>query len=79
MYAARAVKKKSVILYAGTERVTMAGYNQNINISRTVDCSPCGLKIPCPYSKKCMDISVNDVYDTILKELDDPIEAGLYE
>ncbi len=71
MYAARAVKKKSVILYVGTERIIMAGYNQNTNISRSVDCRLCGLTISCPYIKKCMDISVNEVYDTILKELDD--------
>ena len=71
MYAARAVKKKSVILYVGTERIIMAGYNQNTNISWTVNCRLCGLKIPCPYIKKCMDISVNKVYDTTLKELDD--------
>ena len=49
MYAARAVKEKSVILYVGTERIIMAGYNQNTNISRSVDCTLCGSRIPCAY------------------------------
>ena len=45
MHAARAVETKSVILYSGTEKVDMAGYSENVNLIKPVDCSPCGFKI----------------------------------
>ena len=69
MHAARAVDKKSIILFSGHIGVTTVGYKENINISKSVDCSPCGLKIECPYDKKCMDISVEEVYDIVIREI----------
>ena len=67
MHAARAVEIKSVILYSGTEKVDMAGYSENVNLIMPVDCSPCGFKIEWPYSKKCMDFTVEEVYKTVMK------------
>jgi len=71
MHAARAVETKSVILYAGTEKNKMAGYSDNINMTKYVECSPCGLKVECPYGKECMDFSVEEIYEKVLENIID--------
>ena len=69
MHTSRAVDTKSVILYSGTEAVGMAGYEENINLVKSVECSPCGLKVRCPYEKKCIDFSVEEIYEKVLKNI----------
>ena len=70
MHIARAVDTKSLILYSGTEKVNMVGYENNINLIKEVECSPCGLKVKCPYDRKCMDFSVSEVLDSAIKCLE---------
>ena len=69
MHLARAVNTKSLILYSGTENVNMVGYKENLNMINEVECSPCGLKVECPYNRKCMDFSVDEVADSIIQLL----------
>lgn len=70
MHAARAVDTRSVILYSGYESPKLAGYAENINIIYGVHCAPCGLRIKCPYNRKCMDlITLECVYGAVVSEL----------
>jgi len=71
MHLARAVQTHSIILHSGYEPLYMASYEENDNILVKVDCSPCGLKIVCPYDNKCMNlIEVQNVYNRIVNTLD---------
>jgi len=54
MHLARAVDTRSVIVYGGFEKPWQSGYDVNINISSSVDCSPCW-KIQECLPRKCMD------------------------
>jgi ADP-heptose:LPS heptosyltransferase len=70
MHAARAVDTSSIILYSGYESPVLAGYPENINFSRKVECAPCGLKTECPQGRKCMGlITVDDVYRIVISHL----------
>jgi len=70
MHATSAMDTKAVILVSGFESPEMFCYPQNINIYKKVECSPCGLKTPCPYDRKCMKkITVEEVYRAVLKLL----------
>lgn len=63
MHAAAAVGTRSVVVYGGFEAPWESGYETNMNLYTRLHCSPCWLRDPCPYNKKCMDrISVADVY-----------------
>lgn len=69
-HASRAMDTKSVILVSGYEPLGLLSYPDNVNIYKKVGCAPCGLKIPCPYQRKCMkEISVDEVYKSALRLL----------
>tara|TARA_Y100001960_G_scaffold250277_1_gene266531 strand:- start:599 stop:1525 length:927 start_codon:yes stop_codon:yes gene_type:complete len=69
----KAVEGKSIVLISGFEPLELATYSDDINIYKRQDCSNCGLLLkPCPIERKCMqDISVDEVYDEIIKKLKD--------
>jgi ADP-heptose:LPS heptosyltransferase len=70
MHAAAAVGTKAVVVYGGFEAPWESGYAENINLYTELPCSPCWLRGPCPYDKKCMDqISVDDVIEKIQNTL----------
>lgn len=71
MHLAKAVEKKSVIIYGGFIRPEISQYKENLNIVNLVDCSPC-FSSEEPHSdcldKKCMDeISAEFVFEEIKK------------
>ena len=66
MHAARAVETASVILYGGYTPIELTAYSNNVNIYHHVDCAPCGLRIECPFHKKCLaSIQVEEVVGAI--------------
>jgi hypothetical protein len=54
MHAAAAMSTPSIIVYGGFEAPWQSGYTSNANLYNPVPCSPCWLKTPCPYQKKCL-------------------------
>jgi len=56
MHLARAVDCRAVILYGGREKPEQTGYVANKNLYSPVECSPCWLRNPCDYNRKCMDM-----------------------
>lgn len=77
-HASSAVETPAVILFGSTSP-TGSGYEQNINIYKSLSCQPCyreykwskDSKEPCPYNKKCMDlITVDEVLENIFKIFD---------
>jgi len=56
MHAAAAVGTRSVVIYGGFEAPWESGYPWNVNLFTELPCSPCWLKGPCPYDKKCMQL-----------------------
>ena len=68
MHAATAVGIPSVVIYGGFIAPWESGYEQNINLFTKLPCSPCWLREPCPYDKKCMkQITVDDILSATLK------------
>lgn len=71
------VETPAVILFGSTSP-TGSGYDQNINIYKSLTCQPCYKEYewskdhnnPCPYDKKCMDlITVEEVVEKIYNYL----------
>ncbi|MGE5506088.1 MAG: glycosyltransferase family 9 protein [Actinomycetota bacterium] len=58
----KAVDGRAVVLVSGYEPEELATYADDINFYRSMDCSNCGLKTPCPIGRECMArIGVDDV------------------
>ncbi|MBU1633221.1 hypothetical protein KJ762_01790 [bacterium] len=70
MHIAKAVGARSVIIYGGFINKALSEYNENINISNMVDCSPCFSSekkhVDCP-TMKCM-IGINP--DKVIQEIE---------
>jgi len=74
MHAAQAVGIDSVILYGGYTPIELTAYNNNINIYHHVACAPCGLRIECPFHKKCLaSIQVEEVVAAITGKLENTV------
>lgn len=70
MHLARAVDCRSVILYGGRESPLQTGYDFNINLYSSINCSPCWYSNYCPNNKICMDIiRADDVIRAVEKLL----------
>jgi ADP-heptose:LPS heptosyltransferase len=54
MHLARAVNRRSVIVYGGRERPQQSGYSCNENLATAPACSPCWRWNRCEYERKCM-------------------------
>jgi len=71
MHLATAVGTPVVALFLGREDPRVTGYARNVNLTSFVDCSPCWLVEPCPYSERadvplCASrVSVPQVLDAI--------------
>jgi hypothetical protein len=53
-------------IYGGFIAPWESGYEQNINLFTKLPCSPCWLREPCPYDKKCMkQITVDEVFGEV--------------
>lgn len=58
----KAVGGRAVVLVSGFEPLELATYGDDVNLYRPMECSNCGLKLPCPIGRECMRrISVADV------------------
>jgi len=72
-HLAAAVNTKSFVIFSGFHPVEIANYENTFPITTDLklECAPCWLLKPCPYSKKyCTEsISVEKVVNTILKEI----------
>ena len=70
MHAAAAVGTPAIVIYGGFEAPWESGYAWNVNLFTKLPCSPCWLKGPCPYNKKCMqEIRVEEVTEKALEIL----------
>jgi len=68
MHLARAVERRSVIVYGGREAPWQSGYTGNINLTGEVPCAPCWYLSKCVLQHQCMtDISVESVVAGILQ------------
>lgn len=69
MHLARAVDCPAVIVYGGRELPSVTGYLCNVNLTRPLACSPCGLYGECEFHRACMDqITVGDVLVAIERQ-----------
>ena len=72
MHVAHALNTKSIIIYGGRETPQNSGYEENINLTNPIECSPCWIHTTegdiCPYDNKCMkEISPATVLEEIRK------------
>jgi ADP-heptose:LPS heptosyltransferase len=63
-HLSKAVGQKSIVLVSAWEPLELASYPDDINFYTDIDCKNCGLKIPCPINRKCMQqITVEHVFE----------------
>jgi hypothetical protein len=78
MHLARAVNRRSVIIFGGRIHSRQTGYTCNENLDSFVACAPCWQWNHCDYERKCMTmISVEHVIhavEKLIKRLDIPVE-----
>jgi len=66
-HLSKAVGKRSVVLVSAWEPVELASYPDDINLYSDVGCKHCGLIVPCPSNRQCMqEISAKQVFNSIL-------------
>jgi hypothetical protein len=69
MHLARAVNRRSVIVYGGRELPQQSGYSCNENIARVLQCSPCWRWNRCEFGRACMtEISSEIVVDAVRRQ-----------
>ena len=70
MHMARAVDRRSVIVYGGRIRPEHSGYSCNANLVGDPPCSPCWRRSRCDYNRICLtQISAEDVVNAALNQL----------
>ena len=68
MHLARAVDKRSVIIYGGREKAWQSGYLCNENVETHPECSPCWQNNGCDFNRRCLsDISVEIASNAVEK------------
>ena len=81
MHIANGLEIPSVILFGGSRPVQCLGYDQNINLSNSPDCSPCWIHEgyeKCTHMVKCMNnISKESVLDAVSSILNIPSRKHL--
>jgi ADP-heptose:LPS heptosyltransferase len=66
VHIAAAANRPAVVIYGGYEDPRCSRYPGNVNLYTPLTCSPCWLRTPCPYEKKCLvEISPQTVFDAI--------------
>jgi ADP-heptose:LPS heptosyltransferase len=69
VHIAAAVGVPTVVIYGGYEPPVCTEYPGNIGLYSPVECAPCWLKTPCPYSKKCLHMITPDQVEAALDRL----------
>ncbi len=82
MHVADALRVPSVVLFAGTERLSQYAPRAGVAtvLSRPVGCSPCRAFV-CPYEQQCLDVDPRQVVAAVLARLGrsartDPVANG---
>ena len=72
------------MIYGGYETPVTSCYEGNINLYTRLSCSPCWLKTPCPYEKKCLAMihpemvieAVWKLWGSLAKEVDSKVSRS---
>lgn len=79
MHLARAIERRSVIVFGGRIHSRQTGYTCNENLDSFVDCAPCWQWNDCDYERKCMTMITVDhliaAVERLVKRLHTPIET----
>ena len=54
VHIAAAVGTPAVVIYGGFENAVGTSYSGNIGLETALECSPCYLRILCPFDKECL-------------------------
>jgi ADP-heptose:LPS heptosyltransferase len=69
MHVAAAFMIPTVVIYGGYISPDSTGYPGNINLYSPVECAPCWLREPCPFSKKCLHMITPDDVEAAVNQL----------
>jgi ADP-heptose:LPS heptosyltransferase len=69
VHIAAALGVPSVVIYGGYEHPDCSAYPGNINLYSPVECSPCWLRTPCPFDRKCLQRITPDEVETAVDRL----------
>lgn len=70
-HVTNAFNKKGVVLFMDSSPM-LWGHENNINIYKNLDCSPCFVTLngyKCPYGQECSEHTVEEVSDSLIKQL----------
>lgn len=68
MHLARAVDRRSLVVYGGRILARHSGYLENINLEHSPPCSPCGKDSECEFNRACLSsITVEKVAEKIME------------
>lgn len=80
MHLARAVERRSVIVFGGREHPAQSGYPCNENLHETPPCSPCWQKSRCDFDRVCLSritpAAVVAAVDRLLPRLSQSLETA---
>jgi ADP-heptose:LPS heptosyltransferase len=66
VHLSKAVGKRNIVLISAWEPLELGSYPDDINFYTDIDCKNCGLKVPCPINRKCMEeIAVEQVFEAV--------------
>jgi ADP-heptose:LPS heptosyltransferase len=69
VHIAAAFRVPSVVIYGGYEDPVCSAYPGNRNLTFQPECSPCWLREPCPYEKKCLNAITPTMVMAAIQEL----------
>jgi ADP-heptose:LPS heptosyltransferase len=79
VHLSKAVGGKNIVVVSAWEPLELASYPDDINFYTDIDCKNCGLKIPCPINRKCMEAiipeQVFEAVKSVLKDLPDELSG----
>jgi ADP-heptose:LPS heptosyltransferase len=68
VHIAAATDVPCVVIYGGYEHPNCSSYRWNTNLYTALPCSPCWLRTPCPFDRKCLSqIDVDRVYRSAIE------------
>jgi ADP-heptose:LPS heptosyltransferase len=67
VHVAAAAHRPSVVIYGGYLHPSNTAYDGNIPLYTPLACSPCWLRDPCPYDRKCLSVIAPEAVEAAIR------------
>jgi ADP-heptose:LPS heptosyltransferase len=69
VHVAAATHTPSVVIYGGYIHPSNTAYDGNVELYTPLPCSPCWLREPCPYDRKCLRVISPDTVEAAIRKV----------